>query len=256
MIDLHSHVLFGLDDGARSVEESVAMVREAEAEGVSVLAATPHVRADYPTTAEQMEERLREVTAATETAGLAVRLVAGGELSLEEAARLPTAELQRLSLGGAGTLLVEFPYQGWPVGLDEQLFTLRARGFRVLLAHPERNAEVAARPDRLRPLVESGVLVQVTAASLTGTFGSLPQRAGQALLRLGLAHVIARDVHAAGEVRSGLGAVMRTIPDRALASRLTREAPAAILAGEELPPMPARRALARRAFGVRTFRRS
>jgi protein-tyrosine phosphatase len=82
---------------------------------------------------------------------LGVRLVAGGEVSLEEAARLPADELQRLSLGRAGTLLVELPYQGWPVGLDEQLFRLRAVGFRVLLAHPERNAEAAARPERLRP---------------------------------------------------------------------------------------------------------
>ena len=118
MIDLHSHVLPGLDDGAADVGEAVAICRDAFADGITVLAGTPHVRHDYPTTPEQMEKALVELQAAL---GGLLRLVPGGELDLAELDR-PATELARFALAGnPGYLLVETPYVGWPLDLADRL---------------------------------------------------------------------------------------------------------------------------------------
>jgi protein-tyrosine phosphatase len=139
VIDLHSHVLPGLDDGAADLDEAVAMCRAAAEDGIEVLAATPHVRDDYPTTPDQMEQALAALRAA---AGDSVRLVAGGEIDLGRL-DLPREELARFALAGNPKyLLVETPYGGWPLDLPEKLFRLQAEGFTPVLAHPERNAEV------------------------------------------------------------------------------------------------------------------
>ena len=121
MIDLHSHVLYGIDDGAEDLDEAVAICRAASDDGISVLAATPHVRDDYPTTPEQMEAALAEVQNAV---GDALRLVPGGELDLTELGR-PREELVRFALAGnPGYLLVETPYLGWPLDFADRLFGL------------------------------------------------------------------------------------------------------------------------------------
>jgi protein-tyrosine phosphatase len=139
LIDLHSHVLPGLDDGAADLDEALAICRGAAAAGIEVLAATPHVRDDYPTTADQMEEALAALRA---VAGDIVRLVPGGELDLAELGR-PHEELLRFALAGnPAYLLVETPYAGWPLDLADKLFRLRSAGITPVLAHPERNREV------------------------------------------------------------------------------------------------------------------
>ncbi|HEY0414873.1 MAG TPA: CpsB/CapC family capsule biosynthesis tyrosine phosphatase, partial [Gaiellaceae bacterium] len=146
MIDLHSHVLPGLDDGTRTLEEALALCVAAAADGIEVLAATPHVRDDYPTTPDQIDDALASLRAAAP----AVELVAGAELDLAELER-PDEELHRFALGGGPWLLVETPYLGWPLDLADRLFRARLRGFRAVLAHPERNHDVQERPELLDP---------------------------------------------------------------------------------------------------------
>ena len=108
MIDLHSHVLPGIDDGAADLDEAVGICEAAAVDGIEVIAATPHVRHDYPTTPAQMEAALVQVQAAV---GDRIRVVGGGELDLGELGR-PREELARFGLGGSRTLLVETPYVG------------------------------------------------------------------------------------------------------------------------------------------------
>lgn len=184
MIDLHSHVLPGIDDGAGTIEESLEIARAAVADGISVLAATPHVREDYPTAAATMERLLVDVQAAVAAAGIHLQVVGGGELSLELASALPLDELCRFGLAGnARYLLVETPYHGWPLELEQRLFELRTQGFVPVLAHPERNRDVQERPERLEQLVAAGTLVQVTAASLDGRLGRQARACGLELVR-------------------------------------------------------------------------
>jgi len=240
MIDLHSHILPGLDDGPETLEGSLELARAALDDGTELIAATPHVRDDYPTTAVEMESAVEEVRTALSDAGVGLELRPGGELALERLDELEPMELRRFGLGGSVKyLLVESPYYGWPLDLEERLFRLQATGMTPVLAHPERNAEVQAEPERLRPLVERGALVQLTAASVDGRLGRRPQQTSSLLLELGLAHLLASDAHAPAVRAAGLSAAARSLGDQALARWLTRDVPAALLASEELPPRPA-----------------
>jgi protein-tyrosine phosphatase len=233
LIDLHSHVLPGLDDGVKTIEEALALCAAAAADGVEVIAATPHVRHDYPTTPEQMEDALAAVRAANP----ALQVISGGELDLAELDR-PKDELARFGLGGTRWLLVETPYWGWPLDITERLFQLRLQGFGVVLAHPERNADIQERPELLDPLVAGGTLVQLTAASVDGRLGPRPARSARELIDRGLAHLIASDAHAP-EIRAvGLGAAFASLRDEELARWLTDDVPLSILQDVETPPRP------------------
>ena len=127
-------------------------------------------RRTFDTTTRPLRSRWRRRFAALQAASPPVRLVAGGELDLAELDR-PKEELARFGLGGTRWLLVETPYWGWPLDIAERLFRLRVHGFGVVLAHPERNADVQERPELLEPLVAGGTLVQLTAASVDGRLG-------------------------------------------------------------------------------------
>jgi protein-tyrosine phosphatase len=235
VIDLHSHVLPGLDDGAADLDEAVAICRAAAEDGIEVLAATPHVRDDYPTTPEQMETAFAEVR---EAAGDLVRLVPGGEIDLAQL-DLPLSELRRFALAGSPRyLLVETPYVGWPLDLAERLFRLRAQGITPVLAHPERNHQVQARPDLLEPIVEGGALVQLTAASIDGRVGAAAKACAATLLERELAHLIASDAHAPVVRAIGMSAAAAALNDEPLARWLTVEVPGAIVENESLPPRP------------------
>ena len=233
MIDLHTHVLPGLDDGVRTTDEAVALCAAAAADGVAVLAATPHVRHDFPTTPEQMEQAL----GALRTVDPPVDVVSGGELDLAELDR-PKSELARFGLGGSRWLLVETPYWGWPLDISDRLFDLRTQGFGVLLAHPERNADVQDRPELLEPLVASGTLIQLTAASIDGRLGAKTARCARTLLDRSLAHVIASDAHAPGVRAVGLSAAVASLRDEPLGRWLTYDVPNSILEGTDVPTRP------------------
>ncbi len=241
MIDLHSHVLPGVDDGVRTLDESVALLRAAVEDGITHIAATPHVRDDYPTSPETMERGVDALNEAAREAGIPIEVLRGGELDLEFAAQLDDAALARFGLGGnSTTLLLECPYSGWPLDLRDFVFRLEMRGFSALLAHPERNPDVQADPELLRPLVDAGVLVQLTAASVDGRLGSAARRASRALLDAELAHLIASDAHAPQVRAAGMTAAAAAVGDEALASWLTEDVPAAVMSGSELPPRPSR----------------
>jgi protein-tyrosine phosphatase len=235
VIDLHSHVLPGLDDGAEDPDEALAMCRAAAGDGITVLAATPHVRDDYPTTPEQMEAALTELRTSV---GELLRLVPGGEIDLEQLDR-PVAELRRFALAGNPSyLLVETPYVGWPLDLPEKLFRLLAEGITPVLAHPERNAEVQERPDLLEPIVAGGTLVQLTAASIDGRIGSRARSCAATLLDRNLAHLLASDAHAPSVRAIGMGDAVTALGDEALARWLTVDVPSAIVENEPMPPRP------------------
>jgi protein-tyrosine phosphatase len=242
MIDLHSHILPGVDDGARTLEESVALARLAAAEGIDVVAATPHVRDDYPTAAHEMERLVAEVGAALADEGVPLDVLPGAEIALDELAYLSEDELCRFGLGGnPRCLLLEFPYYGWPLALGAQVWELRARGITPVLAHPERNAEVQAVPERLRPLVEQGALVQLTAASLDGRLGARPRATAVELLGRKLAHLLASDAHGSDVRGIGLSSAARAVGDDELARWLTTDVPGAIVAGQPVPDRPSAR---------------
>jgi protein-tyrosine phosphatase len=248
VIDLHSHVLPGLDDGARTLEDSCELARTALRDGITIVAATPHVRPDYPTTADQMEAGVEAVRDALAEASVDVEVVPGGEIALDALPTLSREDLARFTLGASGRyLLVEFPYGGWPLDLEQRVFELLASGLTPVLAHPERSRDVQDDPRRLERAVAGGALVQITAAAVDGRLGRSPRATATRLVELGLVHVLASDAHTPDIRAVGLTSACRRIGDDALARWLVDDAPTAILAGDDLPERPAGR---RRRFGL------
>jgi protein-tyrosine phosphatase len=239
MIDLHSHILPGLDDGARTMADSRAIARRAAEDGVTAIAATPHVRADYPTTADEMERGVAELRRDFGANGIPVDVLHGGEIDLDFARTLDAGEFCRFTIAQNGVhLLLECPYIGWRLDLGQAIRDLVDLGIVPILAHPERNAEVQARPERLAQLVALGALVQVTAASLDGRLGRRSKRAAERLLELDLVHLLASDAHTPDIREAGLGAAVRAVGDDGLGRYLSEDAPAAVVAGEQLPGRP------------------
>jgi protein-tyrosine phosphatase len=244
MIDLHSHVLPGIDDGAADVSDALELAAAAASGGVRVLAATPHVCADHPGVIPgELAGRCRELNAQLAEAGVALEICQGGELDLDWATAASDEDLRLVSYRGAGSdLLVETPYVPLPDDFEERVLALAGRGFRLLLAHPERSEALQLDPARVARLVSEGVLVQLTARSLVRS--AVPravQEAAVTLVTEGLVHVLASDAHAAiGHAPPDLarGVAVASALGGPRAHWMASEAPAAILAGEPLPQVP------------------
>ncbi len=241
MIDLHSHILPGLDDGVKTLDASAELARWAAAAGVEAIAATPHVREDFPTTADSMNLALDEVRARIAAERIPIRVLPGGEVGLEQVTQHSPDELRRFGLGGNPEyLLIETPYYGIPIDFEERLLRLQALDITPMLAHPERSLALREDRYRIQRIVRAGTLVQVTAGSLVGTEGPRLRKAARALLDAGLVHCAASDAHGSELGRAGLDAVAGALADPALADWLTRAVPSSVVTGEPLPSRPAR----------------
>jgi protein-tyrosine phosphatase len=238
MIDLHSHVLAGIDDGPKTLEESLEVLAAA-AEDVSAIAATPHVGARYPTTAALMERELERTAEALSARGSPLRLLPGGEIELAWLGGLSDDELLRFSLAGSGRyLLVELPWDGWARETPELLGRVSGLGLRPVIAHPERYVDVQERPGRAEALVTGGALLQVTASSLLGQHGRKSQATARQLIGFGLVHMVASDRHGTGLRRATMQQARRKLGNGLLTDWLTTDVPAAVVAGADVPPRP------------------
>lgn len=245
MIDLHAHVLPGVDDGAPTEPDALEMLTSARQDGIATIAATSHVRAKEPSASpRELASRAAQLNEAAARAGVGVQVVSGAEVDLAWAEQASDEELRACTYGARGTdLLVETPYPPLDDTFEDRLFGLSVRGFRILLAHPERNLSFHHAPERLADLVARGTLVQVTAlALLNPDHRSRSRRLAERMVADGLAHVIASDAHRATGKRpvgiaAGVAAAgLLSSPEHA--AWMVTAAPAAILAGEPLPPAP------------------
>ncbi len=239
MIDLHIHLLPGVDDGPSDLAEAAAMCRQAASDGCTVLVATPHQRCGrwWNTEPERLEELRRAVA---EAAGTAVEVRLGAEIRvdsdlLEDVEGLPASGL--LPLAGSRFLLVEFDRYGLGPEPEPVIDELLALGWRPLVAHPEFVPQLAGNPQRAARLVASGARLQVTAASVVGRFGRLAQRATHELLDAGLVHVLASDAHGPVWRPPGLTEARSYVSGRwgeAAATLLTERNPRAVLENREI----------------------
>lgn len=244
-VDIHAHVLPGIDDGPRDLDGALALGRAAFAAGTKVLVATPHLRADFPLVhVQELAGRCLALCEALRAEGIGLQVVCGAEVSLLWALEASDRELALATYGQQGTdLLVEAP--STPViGLESLLSQLDARGPRIILAHPERYPPFQGDLALLVELVEQGVVLQVNADSLLGSERtSLSCRLGRHLVRDGLAHVLASDGHRAQRWRpvtrlAEAVEAAETIVGPRRAEWMAAVAPAAIIAGALLPPAP------------------
>ena len=244
MIDLHCHILPGIDDGPVNFDFSVAMARKAEDAGINIVVATPHVRSDYPTEPAQIATAVADLNGTLADEELELRVLAGAEVSLQRATELDDATLSVLCLGSGDYLLVESPYRSIDIDLEGILWDLQARGFKPVLAHPERCPIFQRDPDRLARLVNGGVLCSITAASLAGRFGATVRKFSLELMYDGLVHDVASDahdhLHRPPDLLTGFESAEADIPGiRGQANWFTVTAPVAIVTGRDsLPPRP------------------
>ena len=239
MIDLHCHVLPGIDDGPDAIDGSIALARAAAEAGTSTIVATPHVSWHYDNDSATIARLVEETNAAFADAGVSLDVRAGAEIAMTRALELEPDELSALSLGGGPWLLIECPFTSVAIGLDTLVLELAEQEHRIVLAHPERCPAFHRDPAMLESLVRSGVLTSITAGSLVGRFGGTVERFALGLLDAELVHNVASDAHDSEERRPGMAKELEQAGAGALSEWLTDAVPAAILAGaEDIPPRP------------------
>lgn len=211
MYDIHSHIIYGVDDGALSIEESVEMARQAAAEEVDVVIATPHyIEGLYVNEYEDNLERLNKIREQINKAGINISIYLGNEL-------LITPELPKLLKSGRVTtlnnsryLLVELPFLDIPVYTENVLFNLEIEGYKVILAHPEQNEQIIDDPNVLSRLIKKGVYIQMNLPSFEGKYGKRVKKTAQFMLQHHMVHFVGTNRHSPRQ--SSLR--MRDIADR------------------------------------------
>lgn len=240
MIDLHNHILPGIDDGAADLAESVAIGRQFVEEGVKIVAATPHLDPlrDAGAPPETVRRLVGELQAALIEAGVDLTVLPGQELFLTPAGAGLLTGGHALPLGASHYVLVEVSLTAIerPLYLDDALFGVQLAGYQPILAHPERYPFVQRNPDVLDALLARGVVLQVTAPSLLGDYGSRARRTAEKLLRRGAYSLAASDRHHPGASRSLalLHARLTQLVDGDSADLLLKINPAAVLEGRHL----------------------
>jgi protein-tyrosine phosphatase len=202
MIDLHNHILWGADDGARTLGDSLEMCRIAHTDGIRTIVATPHtLNSLYQNDRPSILARVRELNAAllhseiqNQKSKLVILPGADVHLCEETLRQLDGGKVTTIGDGGK-YLLIEFPFTGIPYGAEEVLHQVISRGIIPIISHPERNLEIKRNPKRYREMNRMGCLGQVTAMSLTGGFGPDSKRLAEQLLSKGFVHIIASDAH-------------------------------------------------------------
>jgi len=202
MIDIHSHILPGIDDGARDLEEALEMARLAVADGIRVMVATPHLfkhkTGDLGAINEKKVilehlDRFRDRLAAED---IDLEILPGCDFPLSAKA-LDLLEEDRVMTVNEGNryLLLELPHFAIPPNLEDICFGLQSRGLTPIITHPERHPLILERPERLERLVDLGCLAQLTASSLTGGFGRQVAKVSRQLVKKGYIHLLASDAH-------------------------------------------------------------
>ncbi len=250
MVDLHSHILSGLDDGAKTLAESVEMIRIAAQAGTTDLVATPHASFEFTFDPRRTEEKLAELAAAS---GAAVRLYYGCDFHLsfgniQDALANPS----KYAINHKNYLLVEFSDVVIIKSIQEVFSRLRDSGLTPIITHPERNFLLQRDPGRLRAWVDNGCLIQVTAQSLLGRFGPEARNFCGELMKRGLVHFVASDAHDPQERTPRLDQAYEHIAQRfgdARAQRLFVANPGAVLYGDPLPEEPTPEPAASRWWG-------
>ena len=260
MIDLHTHILPGVDDGVKTMDDAVAFARMAAGDGIKTIVATPHYREGfYINTRADVVAGVAAVNERLKTEGIAVTVLPGAEVhvSADIIERLKTGHAPTLGDNGR-TVLFELSMSQYPLDLENLVFRMRLAGYQVLFAHPERIRYFQDDVSRYESVIRLGSFGQITSGSVNGTFGPDVAEFSEEIARKGLVHVVASDAHNT----RGRPPVLSVAVDRLAswvgldaARRMADDIPRALLGGVD-PQIPEPEAPARkRSLAARLFRR-
>ena len=248
LVDIHCHLLPGIDDGAANWEEVLAMARLAVGDGISTIVATPHQLGTYGRNrGEAIRELAREAQALLRKHKVPLSVLPGADVRVEPdmIGKIRSGEV--LTLGDRGRyVLLELPHELY-LPLERLLADMEAAGLVGVLSHPERNLGILRRPEVVKHLVDRGLLLQVTAGSILGTFGREAKDLAERLLEHGLVHFVATDAHGSKSRRPRLGRAMERLCElvgRCEAEALCCDNPARVAAGRLVEQGPRRAARA------------
>lgn len=240
MIDTHIHILPGLDDGAKDIKQALEMARIAVDDGITAVAATPHVLTGaYDNSKEDILSAVKDLTQVLQAEKIPLKILPGAEYYLEPDLPQRLDEGKLLTINNTSYLLIELPAAFVPDFSEQIFYELQLQGVIPIIAHAERNHELSLKPELLENFIARGALVQITAGSITGLFGKETKKAAFQLLCKGRAHFIVSDAHscrrrvpvlskAREEVERNFGADY--------AKSLVEENPNALIKGEPLQP--------------------
>ena len=196
MIDLHCHMLPGIDDGAPDLETSLEMARIAVDDGITITACTPHITPGvYDNTGPDILERIAALQLELDRAGIALRLTCGADAHVMTGMVDGLRSKQIPSLGGSRYFLFEPPHHVAPPRLEDLAFELLTAGYIPVLTHPERLTWIEDHYEVMVRLVRAGAWMQITCGSITGRFGQRPQFWAERMLDEGMVHILATDAH-------------------------------------------------------------
>ncbi|AVK63335.1 tyrosine protein phosphatase [Lactobacillus sp. CBA3606] len=195
LVDIHCHILPGIDDGSPSLADSIGLAQAAVADGIKYILATPHhLDRHYVNHAPAVRQAVQTFQSELDRRGIDLEIFPGQEVHLNGQLMTHLDDLLGIDVDRQ-YLLLELPHEMVPSYLEELIFQLSCDGITPVIAHPERNAQLIAEPQKLYELVKQGVLAQVTATSLVGTFGKQVQRTAKEFVECGLVQVVASDAH-------------------------------------------------------------
>lgn len=235
MIDIHCHILPGLDDGPENLDETLEMCRRSLAQGVQGVIATPHMyHGMFQTDRESIVETHAMVQEALASAEIPLRLYLGADLHLVPGLGMMIEEKEALTLNHGRYFLLELPTRVLPPNLKDLVYGFISMGYRPVITHPERNDVILRQEQILLDLLGQGALCQITAMSVTGAFGKECERFCGRLLEAGAVHFIASDAHSTGWRGPGLTdavQVAETIMGKDSVRSLVQDNPEAVLSG-------------------------
>jgi protein-tyrosine phosphatase len=237
--DIHVHAIPLLDDGATTLEEAIELLVEAHKGGATTVVTTPHggFRRKWQSV-EQLRESCSDLAEELESRGVSLSLLLGMENPLDPMLVEMLEQGSALSLNGSRYVLVELPYLQIPLFWEHVVGAMEKKGYTAVIAHPERQLQIQGNPAIVQRMVAQGVLVQVTAGSLLGHFGSRERRTAEWLLDRDLADIVASDAHSVrGDRSPALGAAYKIIARRVgddVARRVMVDTPHSIVDGQPI----------------------
>jgi protein-tyrosine phosphatase len=232
VIDIHCHILPGIDDGPKHIDESLEMAEIASRDGITTIVATPHIK-EPPYPWETIGIKVAELNERLGEEGIPLNVLQGADVSFT----VDVSSVHGYTINKTRYILIEFPHLYLPGNAKEIIFRLMMHGYRPIITHPERNLSILGTPKLFFDLLDTGLLVQITADSLTGAFGLDIQECASYFLKKKVVHFIATDAHSGRERRpelSGAVKIAARILGKEQADRLVTLNPGHVVQGKAI----------------------